>query len=225
MNKTGHTPARTSFIIKALAVIAVSVLAWIYFPYSKPEDVTRLVASAGAAAPAAFIVITVLKPVIFFLPSMGLTIVAGTLFGPVWGTVYVVIGGAGSTAVGFFMTRWLAGDRVRRFMAARERLVRLDERMSRDGFRTTLMLRVFNLPWDMVSYAAGLSSIGFRPFYLASIIAIGPVSAIYVYFGSTVTRAGSFGFFAGLALIFITGALPHVYRRRFRGKAAVKNDE
>lgn len=202
-----------------MAVAACAVLAWIYFPYANPAEVARLVASAGMAAPLVFIVITILKPVIFFLPSMGLTIVAGTLFGPVYGTIYVVIGGAGSTVVGFYMTRWLAGRRVREFLATRKRLMRLDERMSTEGFRTTLMLRVFNLPWDMVSYAAGLSSMRFWAFYTASLVAIGPVSFIYVYFGSTVTNAGSLGFFVALGLIFITGALPHLYKRWFRKKA------
>lgn len=38
---------------------------------------------------------------------MGLTVVAGMLFGTVWGTLYVVIGGAFSTLVGFYFARWL----------------------------------------------------------------------------------------------------------------------
>jgi len=209
---------RIQTVVKALAIAAAAAAAWFWFPYANSDEITKAVASAGAAGPLVFIAITVLKPVIFFLPSIGLTIVAGTLFGPVYGTIYVVIGGAGSTAVGFYTSRWLAGDRLRRFLASRKSIVRLDERMSGAGFRTTLMLRVFNLPWDMVSYAAGLSSMRFIDFYLASLAAIAPVSVIYVYFGSTVTHAGSAGFFIALALIFVTGALPHIYKRYFRRK-------
>jgi len=205
-------------VIKVLAIAGAAVAVWKWFPYTNPDEITKAVASAGAAGPLVFIAITVLKPVIFFLPSLGLTIVAGTLFGPVYGTIYVVIGGAGSTVVGFYTSRWLAGERLRKFLASRKSLMRLDERMTGHGFRTTLVLRVFNLPWDMVSYAAGLSSMRFVDFYLASLVAIAPVSVIYVYFGSTVTHAGSAGFFIGLALIFVTGALPHIYKRYFRKK-------
>lgn len=216
---------RIGLVVKALAIVASIAAVWVWFPYTNAEEVTKAVASAGAAGPVVFIVITVFKPVIFFLPSLGLTIVAGTLFGPVYGTIYVVIGGAGSTVVGFYTSRWLAGESLRRFLASRKFLVNLDERMSSAGFRTILMLRVFNLPWDMVSYAAGLSSIRFLDFYLASVIAIAPVSVIYVYFGSTVTRAGSAGFFIALALIFVTGALPHIYKRYFRKKAVYVEEE
>lgn len=207
---------KIGLVLKALAIIASIAAVWVWFPYANVEEVTKAVASAGAAGPVVFIVITIIKPVIFFLPSLGLTVVAGTLFGPFYGTLYVVIGGAGSTVVGFYMSRWLAGERLRKFLASRKYLVSLDERMCKAGFRTTLMLRIFNLPWDMVSYAAGLSSMRFRDFYLASLIAIAPVSVVFVYFGSTVTRAGSAGFFIGLALIFVTGALPHIYKRYFK---------
>lgn len=207
---------KIGLVLKALAIIASIAAVWVWFPYANAEEVTKAVASAGAAGPVVFIVITIIKPVIFFLPSLGLTIVAGTLFGPFYGTLYVVIGGAGSTVVGFYTSRWLAGERLRKFLASRKHLVSLDERMCNAGFRTTLMLRIFNLPWDVVSYAAGLSSMRFRDFYLASLIAIAPVSVVFVYFGSTVTRAGSAGFFIGLALIFVTGALPHIYKRYFK---------
>lgn len=210
MNKPTIT---IGLVFKVLAVIASIAAVWVWFPYTSAEEVTKAVADAGVAGPLVFIVITIFKPLIFFLPSLGLTVVAGTLFGPVYGTIYVVIGGAGSTVVGFYTSRWLAGEKLRKFLASRKHLVNLDERMCNAGFRTTLMLRVFNLPWDMVSYAAGLSSMRFRDFYLASIIAIAPVSVVFVYFGSTVTRAGSVGFFIGLALIFATGALPHIYKR------------
>lgn len=210
---------RIGLIVKAMALIASIAAVWVWFPYTNAEEVTKAVASAGAAGPLVFIVITIFKPVIFFLPSLGLTIVAGTLFGPVYGTIYVVIGGAGSTIVGFYTSRWLAGERLRRFLASRKHLISLDERMSNAGFRTTLMLRIFNLPWDVVSYAAGLSSMRFLDFYLASLIAIAPVSVVFVYFGSTVTRAGSVGFFVALSLIFVTGALPHIYKRYFKKQA------
>ena len=213
MNNQAH---RIGIAVKALVIAASIAAVWLWFPYTNAEEVTKAVASAGAAGPIVFIVITVFKPVIFFLPSLGLTIVAGTLFGPVYGTIYVVIGGAGSTIVGFYTSRWLAGERLRRFLSSRKHLVSLDERMCNAGFRTTLMLRIFNLPWDVVSYAAGLSSMRFRDFYLASLIAIAPVSVIFVYFGSTVTQAGSAGFFIALALIFVTGALPHIYKRYFK---------
>lgn len=45
---------------------------------------------------------------------MGLTVIAGILFGTVYGTIYVVIGGAGSTLIGFYFARWLERDFIER---------------------------------------------------------------------------------------------------------------
>jgi len=199
--------------VNAAVVATLISLAYIYLPFTGPEDVRRIVEDYGAAAPVIFIVITVLKPLLFFLPSLGLTIVAGTLFGPLYGTVYVAIGGAGSTVIGFYGTRLFGRERVKGLLSEKSRLFAIDEKMTRDGFRTTLMLRAFNLPWDIVSYAAGLSGMRFKDFYLASILMLVPTSFVYTYFGSTVTNVRSPQFFGALALIFVFGMLPHLYKR------------
>ncbi|MBI5970696.1 MAG: TVP38/TMEM64 family protein [Deltaproteobacteria bacterium] len=199
------------FALNAAVIAALIIIAYVYAP--GPEDVKKTIAGYGAAAPIIFIAITILKPLIFFLPSMGLTIVAGTLFGPFWGTVYVAIGGAGSTVIGFYGTRLFGRERMKRILSERTRLFAIDEKMTRGGFRTTLMLRAFNLPWDIVSYAAGLSGMRFKDFYLASLLMLVPTSFVYTYFGSTVGSVNSPQFFGALALLFVFGMLPHLYMK------------
>ncbi len=205
-------------VLKAIVVIGATIVAYIYIPYTSPDEITRLMERAGAVAPAVFILVTAVKPAIFFLPSLGLTIVAGTLFGPVWGTVYVIAGGAVSTIVGFYMTRLFARGRIKEFLKTRERLLSLDEKMTTSGFKTTLMLRAFNLPWDVVSYGAGLSGVRFKDFYLASLAAIVPVSFIYTYFGSSIMHVNTPGFYLSILLVLLSGALPHVYKRYMKNR-------
>ncbi len=199
--------------VKAAVIAALIIAAYIYLPFTGPEDLRRIVKGYGAAAPIIFIAITVFKPILFFLPSLGLTIVAGTLFGPFWGTVYVAIGGAGSTVIGFYGTRLFGRERVKGLISEKSRLFAIDEKMTRDGFRATLTLRAFNLPWDIVSYAAGLSGMRFKDFYLASLLMLVPTSFVYTYFGSTVTSVNSPRFFVALGGIFVFGMLPHLYKR------------
>mgnify|MGYP001578111798 FL=1 len=216
-------------MLKAASIIGLSILAYIYVPYTSPDEITRLMERAGTIAPAVFILVTAVKPAIFFLPSLGLTIVAGTLFGPLWGTVYVIAGGAVSTIVGFYMTRLFARGRIKEFLAGnvygRHRLLRLDEKMTTSGFKTTLMLRAFNLPWDIVSYGAGLSGMRFKDFYLASLAAIVPVSFIYTYFGSSIMHVNTPGFYLSILLVLLSGALPHIYKRYMKNRARIVADE
>ena len=58
------------------------------------------------------------------LPSfMGLTIVAGVLFGAAWGTgSYVSIGGALSTAVGYYFAKWIGRSAVQKMVAKNDAL-------------------------------------------------------------------------------------------------------
>lgn len=201
------------YIIKVTVVLLLIIPTYLYVPYQSPDDIKLFITNFGMVAPFVFILICTIKPMLFFVPFMGLTVVAGTLFGPIYGTVYVIVGGAGSTAVGFYMTRWFSRQSLERFLNGRKRLLELDKKMESEGFKTTLMLRFFSLPWDVVSYSAGLSRIRFKDFYLASLIALVPTSFMYTYFGSSLLNPISSKFIISLLLIIALGSIPHILRR------------
>ncbi|MBV6467701.1 MAG: hypothetical protein DCC43_10750 [Candidatus Brocadia sp.] len=205
-------------VIKLFAVIAIIVLSVYLYPHLNHQNIGTFVKENRTAAPLFFIAITGLRPILFFLPSMGLTIVAGVLFGTVWGTVYVVIGGALSTLVGFYFARWLGRDVVK-LLVAKNRLTReIDERSGMYGKNAVLYMRLFNLPWDMVSYWAGLSGVCFRDFYIASLIPLVPISFLYTYFGSHILTPTSAGFIVSLSIMFVMGAIPYL-KPKFKKKA------
>lgn len=207
-------------VLAVLAVLAAATAVLFYeAPGIGPDGVRAFIDGFGPAAPIVFIAICVVKPVLFFLPSMGLTVVAGALFGPVYGTIYVALGGAGSTVVGFYFARGLGRRSIEKFISNRKRLFEMDGRMEREGFKTVLILRLLNLPWDLVSYSAGLSGVRFKDFYLGSLVMLLPTSFLYTYFGSSIGRPLSAGFILSLALIIAFGALPHIVKRiRHAGK-------
>src|SRR3989338_7565465 len=201
------------YIVRGAALLLLIVLGYLYIPHQGADDIKSFVNGFGNAAPLAFIIICIIKPVIFFLPSLGLTIVAGTLFGPWYGAIYVAIGGAGSTVVGFYMTRWFGRKWIEQFLKGREKMLKVDEKMEKAGFKTTLMLRLFSLPWDIVIYSAGFSKINFWDFYLASLIALIPTSFIYTYFGSTILNPFGPEFILSFSAIIILGGLPYIVKK------------
>ncbi len=205
-------------VIKLITVTAIIVLCVYLYPHLNHQNISAFAKENRTAAPLFFIAITGLRPILFFLPSMGLTIVAGVLFGAVWGTVYVVIGGALSTLVGFYFARWLGRNVIKRLMNKNSIIRMLDERSRMYGKNAVLYMRLFNLPWDMVSYWAGLSGICFYDFYIASLIPLVPVSFLYTYFGSHVFTPTSAGFIVSLSIIFAMGVIPYI-KQNFRKKA------
>ncbi|MEK6758847.1 MAG: TVP38/TMEM64 family protein [Deltaproteobacteria bacterium] len=191
--------------------LAVAVFMWA--PGLGPAELKAMINDSGATGPLIFIVLCALKPILFFLPSLGLTVIAGTVFGPFYGTIYVAIGGAGSTAVAFYFARFFGRGSVEKLISGRKTLVEIDEKMATDGFKTVFMLRLFNIPWDLVSYSAGISAIGFKEFYLSSLILLIPSSFIFTYFGSKIGDPLSPGFILALFLIVAMGSVPFIVKR------------
>lgn len=200
-------------VIKILIVTILIIAGLSYSSYLTPEHISSFIESNMITAPVVFIIICAVRPVLFFLPSMGLTIIAGVLFGAVWGTVYVAVGGALSTASGYYFARWLGRGAVLRMAQLSTRVNRLDEWAKERGKNAVLSMRLFNMPWDIVSYWAGLTGIKFKEFYIASMIPLVPISFLYTYFGSKVFTPKSYGFVISLAIMFILGSIPFIMRR------------
>jgi uncharacterized membrane protein YdjX (TVP38/TMEM64 family) len=145
---------------------------------------------------------------------MGLTIVAGALFGAVWGTVYVAMGGALSTAVGFFFARWFGRDLIRALFGTNKTMTLLETWSSQYGKKAVLIMRLSNMPWDIVSYWAGFTNMSFREFYAVSILLLIPFSFLYTYFGTQIFTPKSVGFVISLAIITVMGSIPYVFKYR-----------
>ena len=196
--------------VKILAIVAIVITCILSYPHLTLQNIGVFISHNSVSAPLLFIAVCAVRPILFFLPSMGLTIVAGVLFGAVWGTVYVSIGGALSTAVGYYFAKWIGRGVVQKMVAKNEMLTEWEKKAHDHAGSAVLSMRLFNLPWDIISYWAGLQGIRFRDFYIASMIPLIPISFLYTYFGSTVFNPYSAGFIISLAVMFIMGAIPYI---------------
>jgi uncharacterized membrane protein YdjX (TVP38/TMEM64 family) len=201
-------------IIKFITVFAIILIIIKYYPYLNPSSISAFIKENNTTAPVIFIIICSARPILFFLPSMGLTVVAGVLFGTLWGTVYVVIGGAFSTLVGFYFARWLGRDLVEKMLKKNKIFMKTEAWSKEHGEKTILYLRLFNMPWDLVSYWAGLSGLRFKGFYVASLTVLVPVSLLYTYFGSHVFTPYSLGFVIPLIIMLMMGAAPYIKEKK-----------
>ncbi len=207
-------------VARYIVILTIAILCILSYPHLTPDKLSVFMKENSVVAPLLFIAICTVRPVLFFLPSMGLTIVAGILFGAVLGTAYVAIGGAISALVGFYFARWLGRDTVKKLLEKNKFFRDIEKRTSAHGGNTVLYMRLFNFPWDMVSYWAGLSGVNFKKFYIASLIPLVPISFLYTYFGSKIFMPTSAGFIISLLIMFIMGAVPYVksqWKRKTNG--------
>ncbi len=132
---------------------------------------------------------------VFFLPGSMLTVGAGAVYGWLWGTLLVTLASTVGAAVNFLTSRYLARDWIQRKLGASPRFHALEQAIGR-GWKLILLSRISPVvPHSLVSYAAGLTSISFTRFLVASFIGFLPLSAAYAYAGAVVgkvarTKAG-----------------------------------
>lgn len=150
------------------------------------------------------------------LPKNALSAAAGLLFGLVTGVLLVLAAATVGAVVAFWLGRVLGRDSVERFLGPKVR--RVDELVRRRGFVSILALRLVPIvPFTLLNYGAGLSSVRFRDYLLATVVGIVPGTVAYVALGAYGASPGSWQFataVAVLALLTVGGMLAARRHRR-----------
>jgi uncharacterized membrane protein YdjX (TVP38/TMEM64 family) len=122
------------------------------------------------------------------IPGSILTLAGGAIFGTWWGTLYNVLAANLGASLAFTIARFLGRDFLQRF-TQKGKWAQWDERFSKAGFQTIFRLRLIPIiPFNALNYGAGLSSIHFRDYCLASILGMLPGTFIYTYFADALLQ-------------------------------------
>jgi uncharacterized membrane protein YdjX (TVP38/TMEM64 family)/rhodanese-related sulfurtransferase len=165
----------------ALLLAGAVALALILRDRLDAAALTAWVSGAGAAGPLLFIGIYAVATVLF-LPGSVLTLAGGALFGPIWGTLYNLLGATLGAGLAFLIARYLARDWVQ--ARAKGLLARLVQGVEAEGWRFVAFTRLVPLfPFNLLNYALGLTRIPFRPYLLATLVFMLPGAVAYTYLG------------------------------------------
>ncbi len=217
---------------KSLIKIAttVGIVAIVYFVLRhygitdeiRLENVPKIktwVASFGAIAPLVYIGLYLVSTV-FFLPGSPVTVLAGFVFGPLWGVFYASIASIISVSVAFLIARYVARDLVEGWVKNNAQFRKIDEQVEEQGWRILMFTRLVPIfPFNLQNYAYGLTSIRFPIYVLVSAIFMLPGTIVLVQLGGAfVSGEGNFwktAIYLGIAgiLMLLLSLIPRFLRK------------
>jgi len=154
---------------------------------------------------------------LLILPSTALNLTSGAIFGIWLGTLWTSIAAIIAAIVAFAFTRTVGREMVASKLAGRWQAI--DAEMSQGGLFYVFAIRLLPLiPYGLVNFAAGLTSIRFRDYFLGTILGTVPGVLPFVMLGSSGLQALKTGDYLPLmGALGLTGLLvggSTWYRRR-----------
>ncbi len=140
------------------------------------------ISGMGNAGPLMILGLMALAIVINPLPSAPIALASGAAYGHTWGTVYVVLGATVGAAIAFTISRQVGYEILCRLLRREPRLGWFGSQNTLFGLVLLSRLIPF-ISFDLVSYGAGLTPIGFWRFVLATLIGLVPMSFLLTHFG------------------------------------------
>ena len=169
---------------------ATGGFAWIAFSHAadgsdKVRDIQAYFDGWGAAAPLIYIAIVIMEVVIAPIPGTLLYLPGGLIFGWIVGGATSLAGNVIGAGLCCLIARSFGRPYVERFFTA-EALAKYDDVLSRNALWLIVLLRVNPLTSaDLVSYAAGLTSVAIWRVMLGTLIGMAPLCFLQAYFAET----------------------------------------
>lgn len=168
-----------------LAAIVILVAVAVLVPLPTAVQLRDWATSVGPWFPLAFLTAHILITV-FPFPRTVFTLAAGLLFGPYLGVPIAVLASTISAVIALLLVR-AAGWRLDQ-LVRHPRLEAANARLAQRGWPTVLSMRMIPaVPFSVLNYAAGSSSVRVLPYTLATFVGLLPGTAAVVILGDALT--------------------------------------
>jgi len=181
-----HGTLRRQLLILGIILIALAV-AGRTLPLGELVEAVRTHAqAAGPVRATLLLALAYAVGELVLIPGSTFSLLAGAVLGPWHGGFTAWLGAATSSAVAFSIARSVGDGAMASLAADRPRLQAIRDRMAVGGWRWVAALRIFPIvPYAVQNYLAGISSIRFAPYWLASLVAMVPTIMLYAWAGHT----------------------------------------
>lgn len=131
--------------------------------------------------------------VTLLLPGVWASMLAGALYGTLWGSVLVFLGACLGAQVVFLLGRSRLRNWARGRLAAAPKLQAVEQAVSREGLRLVLLTRLSPaFPFSLLNLAYGLSEVSWRD-YTLGLIGIVPGTILFCGLGALAGDVARFG--------------------------------
>lgn len=184
LSSTARQVSRTRILFTAIAVAAV-VAVVLLVPLPTALQLRDWATAVGPWFPLAFLAAHVVVTVLPF-PRTAFTLAAGLLFGPVLGVAIAVTASTVSALLALLLVRGLGWQLSK--LVSHPALDAVDARLRARGWAAVLSLRLIPVvPFSVLNYAAGASSVRVLPYLLATVAGLLPGTAAVVVLGDALT--------------------------------------
>lgn len=189
--------SRSRIAWTVVGITALVVLAsWL--PVPSPAQMRDWAHSLGPWFPLAFLIAHAVATVVP-IPRTAFTLAAGLLFGPLLGITIAVTASTTSAMVAMLLVR-AAGWRLTRLVRHRS-IDTVEERLRQRGWLAIVSLRMIPaVPFSVLNYAAGASSVRVLPYAVATLVGLLPGTAAVVVLGDALAGHPS-------ALLYLVSAI------------------
>jgi uncharacterized membrane protein YdjX (TVP38/TMEM64 family) len=217
--------------VLAALLAAAALVAWRlgFFELRHPQHLAAAVRRARAIPAVGPLFVSVYAAVATLgLPATPLTLAGGAIFGTVLGAALNWLGATLGAAGAYWLARLLGRDALRPLLGRwGDRLDALGERA---GFSTVFRLRLLPVvPFNVLSFAAGLAGVPFRAYIAATALGIVPGTVVYTYFADSLLAGvegasrRAFMQVAIAAVLLLAVSFAPALVRRVRGHSATRS--
>lgn len=181
---SGSRSRKTIAAAKLLLLLCIiaGIPAFLYFRYGSAvfsaDTAYKVLAYLRENSHIAFLLIIgiqIVQVVICFLPGQPIQFASSYMFGVGVGFILSVIGAVIGTVISFYLAKLLGSEAMHLFFG--EEKVKEYQRRLNSGRGLLLAFLIYlipGVPKDLVSYAAGISEMRFRPFLMAATVGRSP---------------------------------------------------
>ncbi|WP_330666288.1 TVP38/TMEM64 family protein [Romboutsia lituseburensis] len=181
------------------------------------DAIKEYILSFGIWAPIISFLLMLLQSVAAPLPAFLITFANAALFGWVYGAILSWTSAMAGAALCFYIAKFLGRDVVEK-LTSKYALENVDNFFERYGKHTILIARLLPfMSFDLVSYAAGLTSMSFMSFLIATGIGQLPATIIYSYVGGMLTGSSKI-VMMGIMILFALSILAFMIKKIYNEK-------
>ncbi len=195
-------------VVFIVLITAIVVAIWptlsIVFEPGGVETLIELITSQGPLGVLILLGMQLLQIIVAFIPGEVVQIAAGMMYGPLWGSVVILVGCVLSSMVVYELVHKLGAPFVRSMVGEKQLLkFRQFELSGKFGVTVFILFLIPGFPKDVLAYIVPLSDMNLRTFLLLSTIGRTPGVII-----STYAAAGlADGNIVTSVIIFVVAAL------------------